>query len=216
MTKERLQSLLDAWYEGTISPAEEAEIKLYFSQTDEVDEEFKADAAIFRAMSRKAPASPPADLGPRIVRATVGRRPRIMRILLSAAGVAAAIALVVTLMVGIPQPQETGYPVIARVSPAEDSSDAINAAHQINARASRPVKVVEISADDNRTEHSGEQSPATREVTDPDEAAEIAAQVLQGLAKAFSKSDKGLKATGIAMSMVVDPVNSAEIMKNSF
>lgn len=92
MTTEILRRYLNDFYNGTSTPQQEHELRQFFLSTDDVDEEFRADAVMFRAMSGS---TTPHNLEERILKATV-KRPRIRRLLpLPYIAAAAAIALII-------------------------------------------------------------------------------------------------------------------------
>lgn len=101
MNEEHIRQLLDAFYSGSASAEQEEQLRGFFASLADVPEEFKADAAMFRAMQQVSDSTGnvPADLEERILDATV-RRPsgsRIRRLLLPIIGAAAAVALILAI-----------------------------------------------------------------------------------------------------------------------
>lgn len=135
MTIEKLRQLLDEFYAGQSNPARELELREYFATHADVDSEFAADAALFRAMD-SASADMPADLGARIERATVGRRARrVLRLPLI--GSVAAAAAVVLILVSI-APSQSPYREVT------DPAEATEIAMQVSQKLQKNVNKLKL------------------------------------------------------------------------
>ena len=97
ITPMHIRSLLESYYDGSCTPAGEAELRDYFATADTVDPDLEADRAIFRAMEshKTADIEAPADLEQRILRATVDKHRHNIFAWLPAIGAAAAVAVLV-------------------------------------------------------------------------------------------------------------------------
>ncbi len=73
LTSNDIRQLLDKFYAGASTPAEEALLTQYFLSHSS-DDGFEDDRRLFIAMARARQSMPPADLEKRIVAATCGRR----------------------------------------------------------------------------------------------------------------------------------------------
>ena len=99
-TTDQLRQILALYYEGKTSPQQEAELKGYFLEHNDVEDEFIADRAIFISFSSEIPA----DLEKRILNATCGEtkrrhiRPLWYRRLMETAAVLAAFVLGFTMI----------------------------------------------------------------------------------------------------------------------
>ncbi|MCM1310364.1 MAG: hypothetical protein NC301_04975 [Bacteroides sp.] len=97
MNKEQLRKYLDDFYNGTATPEQERLLSEYFLSAASVDEEFRADAEMFRAVS--AATTVPENLERRIVDATIGRKRKIRAVrFYRLTWVAASIAVVMILV----------------------------------------------------------------------------------------------------------------------
>lgn len=104
-----IRRLLHKWYDGTATPHEADALERWFVDRDDIPADLLADAALFRAIAtgRSNTADDvPADLEQRILRDTIGRRPR--RILwqrLSAAAAVTLLLIAAAALVFVPTPK---------------------------------------------------------------------------------------------------------------
>lgn len=104
MNTEQLRKHLDAFYAGESTPEQERELREYFAGAYDIADEFRADAAMFRAMTDAA-APVPEDMEQRILAATTGRRTaRHSRSIFLAVAAAAAVALLLVIQAPSPSP----------------------------------------------------------------------------------------------------------------
>lgn len=104
MTNDLIRKYLDAFYDGTSTPAQEEALRNYFLSTTDVDDAFRADAAMFCAMAQEI--SVPDNLKDRILDATVRRRRVHHWPIASSIAAAAAIALII---ITAPPEQTSNY-----------------------------------------------------------------------------------------------------------
>lgn len=104
MNEERIKYLLNEYYAGSSTLRQEQELREFFASEADVPEEFKADAAMFRAMN--AAPEVPADLEQRIIDATF-KRPRRRRLFLPLIAAAACMAVIITVGIKIVGPSVT-------------------------------------------------------------------------------------------------------------
>ncbi len=103
MNTEQLRKHLDAFYAGESTPEQERELREYFAGAYDIADEFRADAAMFRAMTDAA-APVPEDMEQRILAATTRRRPVHSRSIFLAVAAAAAVALLLVIQAPSPSP----------------------------------------------------------------------------------------------------------------
>lgn len=104
-----IRRLLHKWYDGTATPHEADALEQWFVDRDDIPTDLRADAAPFRAIAAgRSNAAPdvPADLEQRILRDTIGRRPRRIRWQqLSAAAAVALLLIAAAALVFVPTPK---------------------------------------------------------------------------------------------------------------
>lgn len=95
LTLSDVRVLLDRYYDGLTTPAEEGALTSYFLTNSDVPADMAADRQIFVAIAHAAAVAPPSDLEARIVAATCGthRRPALWRCISVAASVAVTAAI---------------------------------------------------------------------------------------------------------------------------
>lgn len=103
MNTEQLRKQLDAFYAGESTPQQERELREYFAGAHDIADEFRADAAMFRAINDAA-AEVPQDMEQRILAATTRRRPVHRRSIFLAVAAAAAVALILVIHAPSPSP----------------------------------------------------------------------------------------------------------------
>lgn len=103
MNTEQLRKQLDAFYAGESTPQQERELREYFAGAHDIADEFRADAAMFRAINDAA-AEVPQDMEQRILAATTRRRPVHRRSIFLAVAAAAAVALILVIQAPSPSP----------------------------------------------------------------------------------------------------------------
>lgn len=129
-----IRRLLHKWYDGTATPDEAAALERWFVERDDIPADLMADAAIFRAIAagrRDAAADVPSDLEQRVLRATVGRRPRnILWQRLSAAAAVALLLLAAAALVFVPAPKTIEAETYAEVEadPYIELTDSVQVA----------------------------------------------------------------------------------------
>ena len=98
MKPDDIRKILERYYDGSATVGEIESVKRYFDETSDVPADLRADAAMFRAMSRhQQQVAPPADLEKKILAATVDASPAKRRFgwkIAFAAAAAAAVAAV--------------------------------------------------------------------------------------------------------------------------
>ncbi len=200
MTTSRLRKLLEAYYGGTTTPQEEQMLREYFAQAADVPAEFRIDAAMFKAMSYIEETHMPDDLEQRILATTVEKpsRPALIR-WLPYAGVAAAVAVILTLCVRLmhhtPAEELPQAPVLALniATPVPEEPAVVY-----------PVRLVRPVPPSTAT--------TCTEVTDPDEATRIVEEVLDMLARQMGDTgSEGVKKVEMAIAMAENPADVLEI-----
>ncbi len=101
-TIELLRQTLALYYEGETSPQQEAALKEFFLEHNDVDDEFKADRAIFVSLNSEVPTN----LEERILDATCGRKRRRHTNYWVRSAAAAVATLIVVSMVFTYQPEK--------------------------------------------------------------------------------------------------------------
>ncbi len=220
MSPERLRELLNAFYSGDSTAAAEDELIGYFPSSCNIPAEFKADAAMFRAMAdaRGRAADVPADLEGRILAATVGRRsPRRYVWLYKAASMAAVVALLFGVGLRISRDtQQTPAPSIHTpselIAKTEDiavvDTLAVEPHHECQASKAvaharpRKVKTVERPTNDYRI------------VTDTVQALEIADRALAMLGASLELGAKGMRKAEVASVNFDNTIESIYIAYN--
>lgn len=214
MNRDRLRTLLDAYYDGSATPAQVDELKHYFSSaaTGDVPQEFAPDAAIFRALARMADARavPPAGMEVRILAATVGK-PRRKFLLLRrwaavAASVAALIAVAVYLLPRPEMPQEadvliagggeeirTGLSVVDTLSMAAANDLAADTVRVGKARVVTPRQIA---------------ARQTVELTDSAAAVDATFRVLARLRRTLGKTADGVEHAEMAAAIIKNPMSN--------
>lgn len=214
MNRDRLRTLLDAYYDGSATPAQVDELKRYFSSaaTGDVPQEFAPDAAVFRALARSADAHvvPPAGMEARILAATVGKSRRkfllLRRWAAVAASVAALIAVAVFLLPRPEMPQEadvliagggeeirTGLSVVDTLSMAAANDLATDTVRVGKARVVTPRQIA---------------ARQTVELTDSAAAVDATFRVLARLRRTLGKTADGVEHAEMAAAIIKNPMSN--------
>lgn len=214
MNRDRLRTLLDAYYDGSATTAQVDELKRYFSSATvgDVPQEFAPDAAVFRALARMADAHavPPVGMEARILAATVGK-PRRKFLLLRrwaavAASVAALIAVAVFLLPRPEMPQEadvliagggeeirTGLSVVDTLSMAAANDLAADTVRVGKARVVTPRQIA---------------ARQTVELTDSAAAVDATFRVLARLRRTLGKTADGVEHAEMAAAIIKNPMSN--------
>lgn len=235
MNTEKARHLLQRYYDGTATADELAALKQYFVEADHLPADLRSDAAIFRAMAKRRPAAPPADLAKRIAAATVvSPRRRFSfnwKVGLSAAAAVAVIFGLGFLFIGRNGEGAPTQPMIAKTeAPApqpavpvpavsENEEQAIPALPEEEIPAVAKVKVVskQEAKSGAKTVPAPEKDAKEtmagnyREVTDSAEVVQITTELLATLDASFGKMERGVRSTEMAVSIIADPFNAGKI-----
>ena len=228
MNTDEVRHLLDRYYDGTATVEETASLKRFFAEVsaDTLPSDLRADAAMFRAMTRRKVAAVPSGLEQRILAATVGEKPRRRRfswkLTLSAAAAAAVlITLGVTLFTGSPDkaPQQQQFAAVKEqpaVTPAAPDTVAelpvktAEAPATVAVEEKRTVSVPRItSAPERVVTEDFTVAARYREVTDSAEVVEITSTLIATIDATiyagFGQAERGLRDTEEAIEIIRDP-----------
>lgn len=240
MNTEKARHLLQRYYDGTATADELAALKQYFVEADNIPADLRADAAIFRAMSKRRPATPPADLMQRITAATVESPRRRFHFNwksgLSAAAVVAAIFGLGFLFIDktedtaeMPMIAKTEAPAQRPAAIVKSSPDIVEETTAAIAEEKAPAVAKEASACKAEVKHIAKAAAAHkavfvakgqvseslagtyREVTDSAEVVQITTELLATLDANFGKMERGVRNTEMAVSIIADPFNAGKI-----
>lgn len=239
MNIDNIRHLLAAYYDGTATGAEVNALKRYFMEAQDIPEDLRVDAAIFRAMSEQTPAVVPTDLKQRIIDATTGAKPRRRFKLIPRAAVAAAASLAILLaaaamlLTGQNEPKDdtrlavatpgtitsvtpdTSVTTVTEIS-SIDNSDAPKSQPdrqtnpgQTEAKALAKT-LAKAEVKPSVKEHTKTRDPY-REVTDAEQVVEITQDIMDKLTESLSLANKGLRHTHVAMAIVRNPLDASKI-----
>lgn len=195
LTSKKARELLELYYAGNTTPAQEAALTRFFLTSTVVDDDLALDREIFLGLDSARQALPPDDLHARILKSTCGiparrRRPTWMR----AVAVAASMAVLATAGIGVMQMIQTS-PGGQAADPADESfltalvnhPDTILRVDTVVPRVVEPAPRMAKAAV--KPAHSHRSAAATDSV-DP----AVIAQMLDGiLAKGFSNAGAGIE-----------------------
>lgn len=223
----RISRLLELYYSGATTPAEEAELALFFTSTPDGDipDEYAADAAMFRAMASHTIPEPPADLEARIISATCGtQRRRRPLSWLPAAAAALVLALAGGVMVirnssptDVMRPQPLQKHIASAVppttpAPAPDTHTEPNinvAGHTATSPAPKPRHVRKNVRNHNNADEKIRHDRTEEytydpyiEITDPDSAAAITREVLEKLGIALGSANQAAGKADMAIAII--------------
>ena len=228
MKPDDIRKILERYYDGSATVGEIESVKRYFDETSDVPADLRADAAMFRAMSRhQQQVAPPADLEKKILAATVDASPAKRRfgwkIAFAAAAAAAVIITVATMIFNIPRNGANDQPtLVAR------SSSGVNSEVAVSENVTKTVTSLPVIADNNLPAGKHVANPAPRkkagkrihkarsagilqeetlasnyrEVTDSAEAVQITNSILATLAENLAKAENGINESEAAMRSV--------------
>lgn len=238
MNIDNIRHLLAAYYDGTATGAEVNALKRYFMEAQDIPEDLRVDAAIFRAMSEQTPAEVPTNLKQRIIDATTGAKPRRRFKLIPRAAVAAAASLALLiaaamLLTGQNEPKDDTR--LAVVTPGTvttvtpdtpvttvteisyiDNSDAPKSQpdRQTNPGQTEAKALAQTQAKAQVKPSVKEQTKTRdpyREVTDSEQVVEITQDILDKLTESLSLANKGVRHTHVAMAIVRNPLDASKI-----
>lgn len=205
MNIDKIRHLLASYYDGTATGAEVNALKRYFVEAEDIPDDLRLDATIFRAMAAADAPAVPADLEQRIIDSTIGshRRSRFLnwRVVVSAA---ASLALLLSLGLAflpeqsVDEPAEKTY-LASSVLPKEEAVQAEVIETVITPEPQ--VRVAQQQAPRAKQSASG----SYREITDSAQVVEITSRVLAKLDASFNKLENGVKKTEIAAAIIANP-----------
>ncbi len=233
MNIDKIRELLEKYYEGSASNIETDILKQYFRDNNDIPEDLRVDAAIFRDMATmKEDVALPENLEQLIIDSTIGRKRRNIILWKVIPSVAASLALLTVLTISFISGHERilssdedvmvaqSEPVQAPVETTAQPADTDN----LTQPASTPEPVVSKTA---TPEPAIAQAPAPKkrstarkasennyiEVYDSIQAAKISSRILAKLESTISRvADKGIRKTEIAVAAIKDPVNAPQIL----
>ncbi len=221
--KERILSLLCDYYDGRATAAATEELKRYFSATPDVDDDLRADAAIFRALAAHdadGGGDMPADLHERLLDATVrsasARRLRFAAVLRYAAAVA-AVALVAAAALWI---------VPSRPSAGRLTAELVEMADTLAIPRQQAAPARELLADAEPGGTQAEEAPQPRkaapavartavELTDSAEVVAVTADVMQRLSRALGSGGRAIAKAENAVAAVRSPLDALSLIKKN-
>lgn len=212
----QLREALEQFYAATAAPEVIEALTDYFRTHPQLDPEFEADRAIILSMADAAAIEEPADMEQRILAATCGSPRRAIwhgiRLWHAAAAAVAVIAVAATWLLnsnGTAQPVQLLVAKVdtvetVRQQPAElphaqpaDTATAPTATPQ-------PVDAVQRQ----QAQQVAAQSSHTREVTDPEEAAQILASTLIRARQTIAQAAQAPAAIDPALNSINNSLNS--------
>lgn len=211
MNIDKVRLLLASYYDGTATGAEVNALMRYFVEANDVPDDLRIDAAIFRAMASTPAVVVPPDLEQKIMESTIGSRPR--RRFLNwrvTTSVAASLALVISLGMAFMHNKPAEEPVestllvssviskeevVVNTEPVEQQTVPVRQAQPVQAKVAR----------------SKPASGAYREITDSAQVVEITTRLLARLDASFNKVEYGVKKTEIAVAIIANPFDANKL-----
>lgn len=196
MNTNRIRKLLEAYYNGSSSEADNEELMRFFADTADVPADLAADAAIFRALGAIRRTDVPADLKTRIIGATVKdsrcrRRSRWRMALAAAASVAVVFAFGgLFTELRLPRPAEDA--LMAGHIPDRDSVASV---WRGAAAGPEESAVPEFTADN------------SVEVTDSVQAVQLTLSVLSRLKRSLGAAGDGVARAQLAAAVIRNPID---------
>lgn len=234
MNMDKIRELLEKYYEGTASGSEADILVQYFRDNEDVPEDLRIDAAIFRDMAAmKENVAVPDNLEQLIIDSTIGRKRRNIILWKVIPSVAASLALITVLTISFISGHDRilssdvntmiaqSEPVFvhkeeipAEPTPAEDCTPTAPATEQvINSTAVPEPAIARASAPQKRSTTRKTSENNYIEVYDSIQAAKISSRILAKLESTISRvADKGIRKTEIAVAAIKDPVNAPQIL----
>lgn len=234
MNMDKIRELLEKYYEGTASGSEADILVQYFRDNEDVPEDLRIDAAIFRDMAAmKEDVAVPDNLEQLIIDSTIGRKRRNIILWKVIPSVAASLALITVLTISFISGHDRilssdGNTMIAQSepvfvhkeeipaepTPAEDCTPTAPATEQvINSTAVPEPAIARASAPQKRSTTRKASENNYIEVYDSIQAAKISSRILAKLESTISRvADKGIRKTEIAVAAIKDPVNAPQIL----
>ncbi len=234
MNIDKIRDLLEKYYEGSASNIETDILKQYFRDNNDIPEDLRVDAAIFRDMATmKEDVALPENLEQLIIDSTIGRKRRNIILWKVIPSVAASLALLTVLTISFISGHERILSsdedaLVAQSEPVLVHKEEITApptpTEDCTLTASTPEPVVSKTA---TPEPAIAQAPAPKksstarrasennyiEVYDSIQAAKISSRILAKLESTISRvADKGIRKTEIAVAAIKDPVNAPQIL----
>lgn len=206
MNIDKIRHLLASYYDGTATGAEVNALKRYFVEAEDIPDDLRLDATIFRAMASADAPAVPADLEQKIIDSTIGshRRSRFLnwRVIVSAA---ASLALLLSLGLAflpeksVDEPAENTY-LASSILPKEEAVIQTEVIETVITPEPQE-RVVQQPAPRAKRPASG----SYREITDSAQVVEITSRVLAKLDASFNKLENGVKKTEIAAAIIANP-----------
>ena len=211
MNIDKVRLLLASYYDGAATGAEVNALMRYFVEANDVPEDLRVDAAIFRAMASTPSVVVPSDLEQKIIESTIGSRSR-RRFLNWRVAVSAAASLALLLSLGMafmhnkPVDEPVENTLFASSFPTEEEVVVNTESIEPESVPVRQVHPVQAKVAQHRPA-----SDAYREITDSAQVVEITTRLLAKLDASFNKVEYGVKKTEIAAAIIANPFNANKL-----